>query len=66
MAGNASRRACTNISPSSGSSVAKTASAPAASQTCCIVAISSARAGPGASDCATSNAAADRSRPIDR
>ena len=56
-AGNDARRACTNISPSSASSVTNT-SAPCASQAACMTVISSLRAAPGASDWAISSAPA--------
>jgi len=51
-AGNDPCRAATNSSPSSASSVTNTSTAPAAAHATRIVSISSARAAPGASDCA--------------
>ena len=64
MAGKAARRAATNISPSSASSVTKTSFAPAATQAASITSISAAHAAPGASDWAINSAPAVRSRPI--
>ena len=62
-AGNDIRRARTNISPSSASSVTNT-SAPCVSQAARITSTSWLRDAPGASDWATSSAPAERSSPI--
>ena len=66
MAVKCRRRAATNSSPSSGSSVAKTSLAPDTSQAAIATATSSARAAPGASDWMRRSAPASRSRPIAR
>ena len=60
------RRASTNSSPSSASSVTNTSVAPAAAQAASISSTSAVRDVPGASDWATSSAPASRSRPIGR
>ncbi len=60
------RRAWTNISPSSASSVTKHSPAPAASHAACIAAISPDRTSPGASDWPIRSAPTVRSSPIGR
>ena len=61
-AGSAIRRACSSRSPSAGSSVVCTNSAPASRQSWASASISSAATAPPESDCATSSAWAERSR----